>query len=367
MQLTCFVALCTALATAEVLLPDDPRISYIGRFETQTLATGENVRAFAWPGSQIVVRFKGESISANLSGSDVGDNFHVTVDGKKAPQGGEPFTALGPDWGWYGLGEELDKDVEHEVVLWKTSEDNARNGSTARFAGFAASNWQEPVRRTRRLEFIGDGDTAGWCADGSNTTEGAYEHYENTYHTWATRIAKSVDAEMVVEAISGIGVKDWPIKQYLRNVLPFQNGTQWDPSSWVPDAVVMLIGHNDKVKASDPEEFIDAYRDLMEVVADIYKAASTPPKIIHVCGGSINGLDPCPAIQIASAQFNKGRTDGFQGYCTSITAESWRKINNNTRYHGCASHYNKEGHKILAGEILPQIQHILGWSETTFV
>ena len=49
-------------------------------------------------------------------------------------------------------------------------------------------------------------------------------------------------------------------------------------------------------------KFIAAYLDLLGMVATNYKDALPPPKIVHVCGGSLNGLDPCSDIQEANRQ-----------------------------------------------------------------
>merc|ERR1712224_434793 len=109
----------------------------------------------------------------------------------------------------------------------------------------------------------------------------------------------SVDADMVEEAVSGIGVttktSGYAIQPLLTNVLPYSDKLKWDFSLWVPDAVVMLIGPNDNKPNKQP--FKDAYRALMESVAQNYAGASVKPKLINVCGGSINGLDPCSSIK----------------------------------------------------------------------
>jgi len=46
------------------------------------------------------------------------------------------------------------------------------------------------------------------------------------------------------------------------------------------------------------KKFVEAYLGLMNQVAKNYAAAATPPKIVHVCGGSLNGLDPCDDIHV---------------------------------------------------------------------
>merc|ERR1711935_1218945 len=120
-------------------------------------------------------------------------------------------------------------------------------------------------------------------------------------------------------AISGIGVLLWPIQQYLNYTCPFDDSEEWDWTTYTPDAVIMLIGPNDPSTRSHFEDkFITAYTELMAQIADKYADAEVKPKIISVCGGSINGLDPCPNIQIAIANYNADDDNNFTAYYTTI-------------------------------------------------
>jgi hypothetical protein len=86
--------------------------------------------------------------------------------------------------------------------------------------------------------------------------------------------------------------------------------------------------------------------------------------IISVCGGSINGLDPCDDIQTAHVAFNKAQS-AFTASYTSITKKHWKELNNRPAdkpYKGCDQHYNAAGHAVLAGDIAPQVAAVLGWA-----
>ncbi len=74
----------------------------------------------------------------------------------------------------YTLASGLGSGV-HTLEVWKATEDNSNKNSTAvgAFGGFTVEGDSAgivsptaPTQR-RRLEFIGDSDTTGWCADGS--------------------------------------------------------------------------------------------------------------------------------------------------------------------------------------------------------
>ena len=89
-----------------------------------------------------------------------------------------------------------------------------------------------PPEATRRLEFIGDSDTAGWCADGSPSTNDKADKYQDGYQTWAMQIARNVSADMMVEAVSGYGVEvSTPAIQVLAGPTAERSGAQHSTAS----------------------------------------------------------------------------------------------------------------------------------------
>ena len=89
-----------------------------------------------------------------------------------------------------------------------------------------------------------------------------------------------------------------------------------------------------------------------------------------MCGGSLNGLDPCADIQKANDQYNAlGKP--MRGFYTTIDVDHWQTINGcrsgnrhcngKSQYNGCDGHYNVDGHAVLAGDILPQLRQIMSW------
>ena len=136
----------------------------------------------------------------------------------------------------------------------------------------------------------------------------------------------------------------------------------------------------------------------MQEVAAAYAQAVPPPKLVSVCGGSINGLDPCDDIQVegarptshdlrpsfddvhdlrpnfdglldapgsppshplippdlglqeATKRFNAayppGMPQSFQAYYTTIGKKDWQTINTRgSKYKGCDAHYSPLGHQ----------------------
>ena len=70
----------------------------------------------------------------------------------------------------YTLASGLDTGANHTLVLWKATEDNTQKGKkgAASFGGFSlpkgGSFYGDVERQSRKIHFIGDSDTAGWCA-----------------------------------------------------------------------------------------------------------------------------------------------------------------------------------------------------------
>ena len=380
-----------------IIYSDDPRISYVGRFASN--GTGSSsIREFGWPGAQISVRFKGNWIKARLKGSSGslgsgrGDAFLVIIESysmiSQITTTTSRIEVKSSDWQEYTLAEGLSVYQENVLTLWKVTEEAAlfttilpSLSPSAGFSYFSSdgefTSSTSPSPRRRRLEFIGDSDSAGFCADGSpGDLDPTMRSTENTFSTWAVQLAQYFDADPMIEAISGYTVmgKTGMINFWRRTLpafVPSEKNPEWNFGSWVPDAVILLIGPNDwAIRDPDTREFIDAYKKLMEDVVDAYSTPSLPtlkpssssiPKIIHVCGGSGNGFDPCESIQTANDEFNENRTDGFEGFYTSMTKQTWEKINNGTEYLGCYAHYNREGHAQLAQEIRMDIGRIMGW------
>jgi hypothetical protein len=137
------------------------------------------------------------------------------------------------------------------------------------------------------------------------------------------------------------------------------------------------------------KQFIKNYLQLLTQIASNYKGALSQPKLIHVCGGSLNGLDPCDDIKAANEQFNKMqykmemaqpaggvRAGRMIGYYTTIDpghqkeTPHWGEINGckegttkhcngKSAFNGCDGHYNGKGHGVLAGDIIPQFRKIM--------
>lgn len=101
--------------------------------------------------------------------------------------------------------------------------------------------------------------------------------YTDTAKAWGYVTAEALDAEVYIEAISGIGVvkncltrKGFDSMPVLyKNTLPLETNLTWNNTKYEADATLMLIGPNDFVNKNPPtdEEFQDGYLNFMEQVS----------------------------------------------------------------------------------------------------
>ena len=361
-----------------------PNVTYHGRWHVTSSGA-----VCAWPMSSFSLSLNGTSVSASLTPGADGARLKVLVDGAEA---GYVTLPNGASKSTYKLASGLEPGL-HEVSVIKVTEDLTQAGTSGALHLHGvdpnAGGTIQPARpsvdtRVRRLEFIGDSDTAGWCADGKPSGGDKALKHENSYETWAAQLARGLGVtETSTVAVSGWGVTpaSGRIQDVYRNTYGYSGGPKWDFASWTPDAVVILIGPNDEFIAGQGADnvsvvlpttvearrvagakFVAAYVELLNEVATAYDGVAVPPPIVSVCGGSINGLEPCDDIRTAIMRFNSDAPKGWRAEYTTIGKPDWKKINTpGSIYKGCDSHYSPAGHKVVADDVLPQLKAILGW------
>lgn len=397
------------LASALYLPSTHPNVSYLGRF----MQVPSGARC-AWTHSTVRLAFTGTSVNGSLQGGDAcnlcdgstlplcGDRFAVYVDGSLH---GKPFRATNEGMISYVLADRL-TDAPHTLELIRLTEDNTLTGAriadpftsgASTFGGFSLNpgattrKWELNQKTPPlRLHFIGDSDTAGWCADGLPGAEhhivNASKHHcpnelENSAEAWAARVAAALgaDTELVATAVTGAGVRGFPIQQYLDWVLPRHTyGHTSEKYKWeefAPDAVVILLGANDKVAKNDTG-FVADYAGLLTMLAARYAymgaRGGEPTRFISVGGGSSNGLTPeltagilaAHAKYEAEARENASKTPGApappKAYYTEPGNATWWEINKDPSvYKGCNGHYSPKGHQVLADAVIADIKRFL--------
>lgn len=351
----CLIGICTA---------SFDNVNFRGRFDIRATEA-----IFTWPGTRIETWVRNaEIIQMNLTAPKSGARFLAVVNGTPA----EPVLVEGSSPQVYTLVEGLDSSIV-SLSVWKITEDNDWDGleGSARFHGFVLPTPHSELFTylegktvpTLLFDFVGDSNTAGWCADGAVNGEDEPTLTQNAYVTWAPQLAREFDAEVLsMEAITGAGVmKGWSnITKYIDNTNEFDDTLSWNYSAHpVPDAVFFFIGMNDCWGSCDLHRFKQGYTTMLNSVAARYSGPIVP-RFIHVCGEQEDS-HMCEAIEKVSEEFSLSfGTHGIYSNCTSLQSV-WDTLINDDSLKGCDGHWNQNGQALMVQTIAPQIREITGW------
>jgi hypothetical protein len=280
--------------------PADPMIRYVGRFDRRK---PEEPRC-SWPGSAIMVRFRGTAVSARLRSTKGEDYFEVNIDGTQSS------TAR--------ISEEKSSTLltrglasgEHTLELVKRTE---AMSSTVSFLGFELEKDGKvvplPARPRRRIEVYGDSVSCGNSCEGAGPNENMSRRTSNSHLAYGAVAARALSAEYTCIAWSGR--KLLPANS-LREVhdltlAPWDNAPKWD-YSWIPQAVVINLGSNDYGNGKYPEEnaWTEAY------VAFIKEFRGRYPQCAVFCClcGSIVGKDREPMRRLTRRAVERQKAEG---------------------------------------------------------
>ncbi len=328
----------------------DSKALYIGRFDTSD-SSGPK---FAWSATTIKANFQGTGILVNLKSS--GDNWlNLVIDNVvKTPVNITSSTSM-PITLASGLAPGT-----HTLELIRRTE--AWVGEV-QFLGFTVTDGtllEPPAAFARRIEFIGDSITCGYGNEGTSQYQNFTTKNENAYLAYGSVAARALEADQITLAWSGKGVirnyggdtTDVMPQLYLR-ILPYNSTLLWDPSRWIPQAVVINLGTNDfSTGAPDKTAFITAYANFVKQIRIQYPNAH----IYCALGPMLNGDNLIHArdfMTTAVSQFQSGgdakvhfiefpMQDGTLGY-----GEDW--------------HPSIATHARMASQLVQQIKTDLGW------
>ncbi|HKP95299.1 MAG TPA: GDSL-type esterase/lipase family protein [Fibrobacteria bacterium] len=332
---------------------DDPRLQYTGRFE----ASDPKHPRCDWPASGIRARFTGGSVSVKLNGGK--NNFEVSIDGQaRAP------IALQDGKDTYALATGL-ATGEHVLALTKRTEGS---GGITTFSGLVlddgAAVLAPPSRPPWRVQVLGESYAAGYGAEGPSSSCGDRRPYDNAAKTFGAVLARALDAELSLQAISCIGLihncgdKVTPSKEpftaFYKRTLNGSAAPAWNAAAWIPDLVVVTLANNDLDGAVKPtkEQFISGYRAFL---ADL--RASWPGAGFICVAFGFDNADPARNIKreyindIVAQEIAAGhaRTEFlFYGNLPSAPAQQ-----------GCNGHPNAAAHQKIADALYPLARKLL--------
>jgi len=274
----------------------------------------------------------------------------------------------------------------HEIRVMKTTEpewndrEPSPNWVTFHGASLDAGSVAAPSaqRRQRRIEFIGDSITAGYCnlckgpgpfaaqpaeatpeMDPAMALLGGGETQETFALSWPTVLCEMLGAECSTVAWSGLGlVKNCCggeifMPEIWTRTLATDSEAQWDFSSWVPNALVVNLGTNDGATGTTPE-FVAGYEKL---VRDARSAYGDKLHIFLACGPMSSRY--CDSVQqtIASAA-----AAGIQAHFLDQ-----RNFLNGTFGPGCCGHPGAQVDAAMGAAGAEFIANTLGWTGEALV
>ena len=278
--------------------PDDQAVQTIGR--VAKAKSGELM--FDAPDVQVRVAVKGVSSVTVLLRQFVPkinaqpSLFAVYVDNKMVKCASHPQPNAFSSFSTSGAGNNTierytfeigDNGKARQVAVFKLTEPawDVRNISAnyVTFSGFemagsAPTTLPGPPLPKRKLEFLGDSITAGFCNLCHRSNETGV-NLESGALSWPNMICDMLGAQCHKIAWSGFGMVrnccggDTYMPAVYQRTIASVEEIRWDFSSWVPDAVVINLGTNDLLPPEpDPvdEEFVNTYIDLVMNTAHKY-------------------------------------------------------------------------------------------------
>ncbi len=355
---------------------DDERIQYMGRVDF----TNPSNPRFSAPAVTVTVRFKGTGVSLTLKDEfkyGTERNFYdVSIDGERVE-----ILAPEKDTTHYDITDDLTYG-EHTLTLAKRTESSLGSGI---FQGveIVGELMAPPPEPERRMLFFGDSITAGAGVEAANNSDECGENawgepggWGQPYHdanlAFGPVLARELDAAYHVEAVSGIGLVRNYTSQYDTRPMPevydslyleVENSPAWDPSKFVPDAIVIGLGTNDfspgddaRDPSLDLEDYTAAYVDFVDALLDDYPDA----QVFCMMSPMLGDGWPDPADESRSNLDNA--LDMVAKHYTDEGNDQVHKLEvAKMSGQGCGTHPNAEQHAKLAEEIRPFIEETMGW------
>lgn len=339
---------------ADSMAPDvsAPAVRFIGRFDL----TNPSQPTAEWSASAIEARFSGSSVSVRLGGT--GNYFAVVLDGAVQPvlkTSGAPRYSIAS-----GLGAGA-----HQVLVLRRDE---AFDQPSQFLGFdfgpGGQLLPPPAAAPHRIEVIGDSISAGFGNECANAQEQFSPATENEYIAYGPLTARSLNADIHVVAWSGKGMyrnldgttaETMPI--LWQRTIPTDKTSRWDPSRWVPDAVVINLGTNDYgASGVDPStEYQATYLQFVSQLRSAYPGAMLFCAVGPMLGGT----------RYASVKTVIGNVIAMRASAGDMRLRlvefPTQNCGANGSMCGCAGHPNAAEHAAMATTLEAAMRTALGW------
>lgn len=343
----------SAPAVENAIGMDDTRIVLLGQIDT----SNPKLPRLGYPGTGMLLRFQGSSLSLHLSSDTDTSALTEIVD-----HGAPALTLLRKGEQVVQLANGLETGA-HTVEVYKRTE-TWQGILTLSSIGLATDGvlLAPPILPARKLLFIGDSVTCGAGVDNNPTcTETPSHPISDAYHSYGMEIGRRLDAQTHLVCYGGRGLdRDYRglgIADNVMNAPQFLNlsiasdetgkRSTWDFRSWIPDGIVVSLGTNDfnlqKTKPLDEESWVSDYVRFLKTVRTEYPHAA----ILATEGAIVTDPLLRQYVQEAVARTGDPRIQWVQA----------------AHYpgNGCNAHPNAPQHLRMADDLEPVLRRALGW------
>ena len=340
-----------ASADPVMIAADNPAVRLSGR----SAGAGTADVTLGWSGARMRLRFEGSASVGVWLDDDSGKNYAMAwIDGNP----GKKFQLNAPD-GFYPLADGLGAGA-HTVEVVRITE--CFLGLT-HFRGFALDRGAKPLAwpdtPDRRIEFIGDSITCGYGVEANDPHAHFTPETENFCLGYSGLAARTLDADYLVVARSGIGMVrnyDGPrdgSKDAMPAVYPhtfyLQADHDWNFHRFTPDVVCLNLGTNDfSTTGVDVEKFVTTYTAFLEMLLRHYPDA----KIVVLQGPMNNSAELKSALRDAI-----GRLPGPESHRVHYFEFSAQ----GARGYGADYHPNEVQSRVSAGELTAYLAGLMNW------
>lgn len=331
---------------------DNPAVRYIGR----TWVAHDGSVAFDWVGTYFETRFTGGHVSIKVS--ETGESYYnVFVDDRLH----RVVKISGTDT-LVNLVSGIDKSL-HRLRVQKRTEGEFGRTTVHQFllsdSGYLK---EEPVKRSRHIEFIGNSLTCGYGVEGKDRNEPFLLETENCNMAFAAMVARYFNADYTLIAHSGRGVvrnygdsvrvSEVTMKDRMLNTFDEDFTIKWNFTDYHPDLVVVNLGSNDFSTEPHPykSEFVKGYTQLVMQLRKYY--------------GDIPIICVYPvAIQAPVFEYYQAVIDELNDSNVFLLRLD-KNLYNRTTDMGAAWHPGYSAHKKMAMWLIPYIATVMGWDLT---
>jgi lysophospholipase L1-like esterase len=203
----------------------------------------------------------------------------------------------------------------------------------------------------RRIEVVGDSLSAGAGVESSSTTcNPSIDAFTNNYLAYGSVAARTVNADLVTIAWSGIGVyRNYSagsptMPQRYDYAVPNDNSA-WDFSKYQPQVTVINLGTNDFGSGNPGQPYVDAYVAFVKHIRTKY--STTKFVLIDMYGG-----DRLIAINSVVSALKGGGESQVESLSFSSVP------NNNT---ACNGHPNTAAQKAMGAILATRLKSLMNW------